>query len=120
MILVDTNSWVRHVRASDPQLVRILSDDHAATCTVVLGELLLGSGLPPKLIALLSDLPKVSSPSAERTHDFIVRHHRSFRNSGVGWADSQIIVAAADAGTLLYSADTSVNSVWRSLGYRSP
>lgn len=119
MILVDTNSWVRHVRIPDPRLITILQEDRAVTCKVVMGELLLGSGVPPTLVSLLGQLPVLPSPSADETQEFIARHLRSFRSSGVGWADCQILVAAKDAGALLYSADLAVKNVWRRLGFRA-
>lgn len=46
MILADTNAWIRHFRATDMRLVVFLKEQRARTCDVVIGELLLGSGLP--------------------------------------------------------------------------
>jgi len=118
VILADTNAWVAHVRRSDDRLVRLLLEARIVTCAVVVGELLLGSGLPPALTDSLSRLPAVPSPSAAETVDYISRHRKTFGASGVGWADAQIIVAAAKAGALVYSSDRAVRSVWKRLGFR--
>lgn len=118
MILVDTNAWVRHMRVRDPRLVALLLENRVAAADIVIGELLLGAGLPPALGRDLALLPRVPSPTAAQTREYLERHLRSFRASGVGWADAQIILAAANAGARLYSSDRAVRSVWRKLGFR--
>jgi len=111
VILVDTNAWIAHLRRRDARLVRFLLEQRVRTCDVVLGELRLGSGLPRDFAKDLGALPRVPSPSAEETRAFIERHARSFAGSGVGWADTQIILAAAKAGARLHTADRSVKRV---------
>ena len=118
MILADTSGWILHVRKGDSRLASLLEQNRVATCDVVLGELMLGSGLPAPLVRDLSLLPRLPSPSAGETRGYIERHHRTFRASGVGWADTQIIIAAVNAGALLYSSDRAVRTVWRRLGHR--
>jgi predicted nucleic acid-binding protein len=118
VILVDTNTWISHVRESDPKLVHLLEQNRVVTCNVVIGEFLLGSGLPQRLNKDLPLLPIIPSPSAFETRRFVERHVRIFRSSGVGWADSQILVAATNAGALVYSSDRAVQKVWRQLGFR--
>ena len=118
MILVDTNAWVAHARASDRRLVQFLQTNRVVTCDVVVGELLLGSGLPPAMAKTLQFLPSVPSPTAEETRRFVERRLRLFRASGVGWADAQILVAAANSGALVFSSDHAVRRVWTRLGFR--
>lgn len=120
MILVDTNAWVDHLRKADPRLVVLLGENRVVTCDVVMGELLLGAGIPATLNRLLAQLPVVPSPTAAETRGFVERRGRSFRASGVGWADAQIILAAFASGARVYSSDRSVRAVWRSLGLRLP
>ncbi len=120
MILVDTNAWVSHVRSTDQRLVGMLNQNRVVTCDVVIGELLLGAGLPRGLTAALALIPRLGSPTAAETLAFVQRHIGLFRSSGVGWADAQIIAAGAHAGALLYSSDTAVRKTWRRLGYRMP
>ncbi|MBI3183507.1 MAG: PIN domain-containing protein [Myxococcales bacterium] len=118
MILVDTNAWVSHARAKDTRLAAMLEQNRVVTADVVLGELMLGSGLPPALVRDLALLPRLPSPSAAQTRAYIERYRRTFRAFGVGWADAQIILTAADSGALLYSSDGAVRTVWRRLGFR--
>jgi predicted nucleic acid-binding protein len=116
VILVDTNAWVRHLRLRDPRLVEFLEQQRVRTCDVVLGELELGSGLPRDFGRLMAALPRVPSPGAEETRLFIERHRRSFASSGVGWADAQILLAAAKSGARLHTADKNVRRVSAAVG----
>jgi predicted nucleic acid-binding protein len=115
VILVDTNAWVDHLRRGDPRLVRFLEDQRVHTCDVVIGELLLGSGLPRSFASDLLALPRLPSPSGLETRSFIERHARAFSGSGVGWADAQIILSAAKSGARIHSADRGVMKVCRAL-----
>lgn len=116
VILVDTNAWVNHLRRKDARLVALLLEGRVRTTDVVVGELLLGTGLPKSFAADLGALAKLPSPSATETLAFIERRRRAFAGSGVGWADAQIIVAAAKAGARLYSSDRAVLKVCRASG----
>jgi predicted nucleic acid-binding protein len=115
VILVDTNAWIAHLRRRDARLVQFLLEQRVRTCDVVLGELRLGSGLPKDFAGHLAALPRLPSPSAAETRTFIERHARSFAGSGVGWADTQIILAANKAGARLHTADRSVKHVCSAL-----
>jgi hypothetical protein len=64
MIVVDTNTWINHLRTRDSRLVSFLSQQRVRTCDVVVGELLLGSGLPKTFASDLAALPHLPSPSA--------------------------------------------------------
>lgn len=86
------------------------------TCEVVLGELRLGSGLPKDFARNLAALPRVPSPGAEETRAFIERYLRSFAGSGVGWADAQIVLAAAKVGARLHTSDKHVRRVCGAVG----
>jgi predicted nucleic acid-binding protein len=116
MILVDTNAWVNHLRKRDQQLVVFLSQQRVRTCDVVVGELLLGSGLPKTFASDLAALPHLPSPSATDTRAFINRHRKSLSGAGVGWTDVQIMIAAATAGARLHTSDRSVRRVCKALG----
>jgi predicted nucleic acid-binding protein len=116
LILVDTNAWVHHLRKADAQLVRFLWEQRVHTCDVVVGELLLGSGIPRSFTADLLALPSLPSPGALETRAFIERHARSLAGSGVGWADVQIIATAVKAGARIHTADRAVRRVCRAAG----
>jgi predicted nucleic acid-binding protein len=115
VILVDTNAWIHHLRKADPRPIRFLVEQRVHTCDVVVGELLLGSGLPAGFARDLELLPRLPSPSASETKIFIEHHRRSFSGASVGWADAQIVLAAAKAGARLHSADRAVRKLCRSL-----
>jgi predicted nucleic acid-binding protein len=115
VILVDTNAWIQHLRKRDVRLVTFLEQQRVYTCDVVIGELLLGSGLPKGIAKDLALLPRLPSPSAEQTRQFIERHQRSFGGAGVGWADAQIIMAAAKSGARLHTADRHVRRLCTSI-----
>lgn len=116
MILVDTNAWVLHLRRKDARLAAYLLQQRVRICDVVIGELLLGSGLPETFAADLRALPRLPSPGALETRLFIERHRRAFAGSGTGWGDAQIIVTAVKAGARLYSTDRAARAVCRSVG----
>jgi predicted nucleic acid-binding protein len=116
VILVDTNAWVNHLRNGDPRLVRFLLQQRVRTCDVVIGELLLGSGLPKTFADDLLTLPRLPSPSASATRSFIERHRKTFAGSGIGWADAQIVIAASTHGARIHSNDRGVRKVCRALG----
>ncbi len=116
MILVDTNAWVRHLRQKDTRLALFLTQQRVRTCDVVIGELLLGSGLPRTFGADLLLLPRVPSPSAAETRAFIERHRAAFAGSGVGWADAQIVVAAVKSGSRLHTSDRAVRGLCVAIG----
>lgn len=117
MILADTMVWIRHLQNGDPRLVGMLSKSLIVTSDVVIGELLLGSGIPREVTTLLMALPVLPSPTAVQTREFMDRHRSAFYGSGAGWADSQIIVSAVTAGARVYSLDGDIRRVWKALGY---
>jgi predicted nucleic acid-binding protein len=115
VILVDSSAWIHHLRRADAGLVRFLREQRVRTCDVVLGELLLGSGLPAGFARDLRALPSLPSPTATETRTFIERHARSFAGAGVGWADAQIMLAARKAGARLHTADKAVRRLCSAL-----
>jgi predicted nucleic acid-binding protein len=86
------------------------------TSDVIIGELMLGSGLPKTFSADLLALPRFPSPSAVETRAFIERHRGTFAGAGVGWADAQVILTCVKAGARLHTSDRGVRKVCRALG----
>jgi predicted nucleic acid-binding protein len=116
VILVDTNAWIHHLRRKDHRLVGFLRQQRVRTCDVVIGELLLGSGLPRGFAKDLLALPQLPSPGATETRAFVERHAHVFAGSGAGWADVQILLAAFKAGARLHTSDRAVRRVCRAVG----
>lgn len=115
MILVDTSAWIRHLRRPDARLQTFLAQQRVHTCDVVVGELLLGSGLPKSFAVHLQALPRLVSPGAQETRLYLEHHRRVFAGAGVGWADAQIILAADNAGARVHTADRAIRAVCRGL-----
>jgi hypothetical protein len=115
LILVDTSAWVSHLRRNDLRLVQFLLQQRVHTCDVVVGELLLGAGMPKTLAADLLALPRLPSPGAQETRAFIERHRRALAGAGIGWADAQIVLAAAKAGARVHTSDRGVRRVCKAL-----
>lgn len=115
MILVDTNAWIRHLRTKDPRLVTFLLEQRIHVCDVVIGELMLGSGMPLTFARDLMALPRLPSPTATETRTFVEHHRAIFAGSGIGWADSQIVLTASKAGARLHTSDRAVRKVCRAL-----
>jgi predicted nucleic acid-binding protein len=116
VILVDTNAWIHHLRKNDARLVRFLLQQRVRTCDVVVGELLLGSGLPRTFARDLLVLPLIPSPTAAETRTFIERRARAFAGAGVGWADAEILLAALKAGARIHTSDRAVRKLCRAVG----
>lgn len=117
MILVDTSTWVDFLHGRPTRVAAFLLQQRVRTCEVVIGELRLGSGLPAAFLGELLKLPRVPSPDAAETLAFLDRNSQ-IGGAGIGWADLQVVVAAAKAGALLYSEDTAMRNVWLALGFR--
>ena len=111
MILVDTNAWVHHLRKRDARLAQLLVEQRVRTCSVVMGELVLGSGLPRTFANDLAALPRLPSPTADETHAFIKRYQGTFSSADIGWADAQIILTAAKSGARIHTSDRHVRGV---------
>ena len=116
MILVDTNAWIHHLRRADQRLVKFLWEQRAHTCDVVIGELLLGSGLPRTFARELGALPRFPSPGPAETRAFVERHARAFSGSGAGWADAEIVLTALKSGARIHTSDRAVRGVCRAVG----
>jgi predicted nucleic acid-binding protein len=116
VILVDTNAWIDHLRKPDLRLMEFLRAQRVRTCDVVIGELLLGSGLPKGFKDDLNALPRLPSPTAGETRLFIARHSKTFAGAGVGWADAQILNSAAKSGASIHTSDRHVRRISKKVG----
>jgi len=101
---------------TDSRLVQFLLEQRVRTCDVVIGELLLGTGLPRGFREDLAALPKIPSPSAAETRLFIERHRKTFAGAGVGWSDAQILHAAMKSGARIHTSDQRVGRTCRAIG----
>lgn len=104
MVLVDASAWIRHFRAPDPVLLRLLAADEVLRSDVVVGELVLGSGIGPDARALIDWLPAIATPSSAECLDFITSREELGR-LGIGWADLEVLASCHAARVRLYTHD---------------
>lgn len=109
MVLVDSSVWIRHFRERDPVLVRLLADGEVVQCDVVVGELMLGSGISPAIRALLDALPGIEVVTSSDCLGFIDDHDELSR-LGIGWADVQVLASCRAARVRLYTHDRALRA----------
>jgi predicted nucleic acid-binding protein len=114
-VLPDASAWVAHLKRRDPVLVRHLAENRAVTCDVVVGELLLGHGLPPELLRHLAVLPRIPCPSTGETGAFIERHREVLKRAGLGFSQVEVLLAARGAKAALHTRDPGLTQAWRQL-----
>ncbi len=116
MILADTSVWIDHFRSTDPELQRRLSNDEIVMHPFVVAELALGP-LPNRrrILAYLDHLPRLRTVQQDEVRQMI--EARSLHNRGIGLIDAHLIASILiSAGTQLWTRDTSLRRVVKSLG----
>ena len=104
LVLVDTNIWVQHFRATIPELVTHSHAGAVVTHSVIVGELAVG-GLRNRLQTLpeLRGLTSITECTTEATLDFLERHN--LFNIGLSWGDVQILATANINGIPIWTLD---------------
>lgn len=116
MILADTTVWIDHFRSADLELQRRLGNDEIVMHPFVVGELALGP-LPNRrmLLTYLDCLPRMRTVQQDEVRHMI--ETRSLHNRGIGLIDAHLIASSLiDAGTQLWTRDTSLRRIAASLG----
>jgi predicted nucleic acid-binding protein len=116
MILADTSVWIDHFRSPDPELQRRLSNDEIVMHPFVVAELALGP-LPNRrrILAHLDHLPRLRTVQQDEVRQMI--EARSLHNRGIGLIDAHLIASVLiSAGTQLWTRDTSLRRIVKSLG----
>lgn len=101
MILVDTCIWSDHFRQDSRPLRALLAQGTVLGHPWVLGELLLGSGLPGPLAEHLASLPQAHTATQADMLKFV----QTSRLRGVGWVDAQLLLSAIHSGAMLWTRD---------------
>lgn len=116
MVLVDTSVWIDHLRAAEPRLVSLLTDDEIGCRHLVIEELALGSiKQRDAVLGLLSDLyqfPRLTHP--EVLH---LAEHRRLWGRGLSAIDAGLLgsVAVVD-GAQLWTRDKRLRAVCAEVG----
>ncbi|MEP6967583.1 MAG: type II toxin-antitoxin system VapC family toxin [Pseudomonadota bacterium] len=92
MILVDTSTWVGHLRVSNPILEDLLQSGWVLTHPFVIGELALGHLRRPEImLAELQLLPRAAMASDAEVLRLIVQG--GLVASGIGYVDAHLLAA---------------------------
>ena len=92
MILVDTSVWVDHLRAGEPELVKLLENGLVLIHPFVIGELALGNlKQRDAVLGSLAELPPSAVATDSEVLHFIDRNALSGR--GIGYVDVHLLAA---------------------------
>ena len=116
MILADTSIWIDHLRSSNSEMRRLLSQGQIVIHPFITAELALGSlQQRTKTIALLDLLPQVRV--AQLSELRVMIEARRLYNLGIGLTDAHLIASVfIDSPTLLWTRDRRLRMVAEGLG----
>ena len=99
MILVDTSVWIDHLRATEPQLVELLTANRVLMHPFVIGELACGTiQNRQEILWLFENLPRAQVADYQETLVFIERH--ALMGCGIGYTDVHLLAATALEGAV--------------------
>jgi len=114
-VFVDTSVWVDHLRRGEPLLQDFLSTGQVATHPFVIGELACGNlSNRDEILALLSELPRVSIATHDEVLHLIERHRLT--GKGLGWIDLNLLASALISRIPLWTKDRRLATIARTLG----
>mgnify|MGYP001152136307 CR=1 FL=1 len=109
-ILVDTSVWIKHLRESDKNLIRLLEQGLVASHPFIIGELACG-GIKNRqeIINLLNDLPSTDILDHCDIMEFI--EYRKIINKGIGYVDVHLLGSALISETPLWTLDKALRKI---------
>ena len=109
-ILVDTSVWIKHLRESDKNLIRLLEQGFVACHPFIIGELACG-GIKNRheIISLLNDLPSTDILDHSEIMEFI--EYRKLMNKGIGYVDVHLLGSALVSETPLWTYDKALRKM---------
>jgi predicted nucleic acid-binding protein len=94
VILVDSSIWIDHLRRSEAELERLLSDALVICHPFVIGELACGHlRRREAFLDALSELPAAPAATHVEAMGFVERHALAGR--GIGWTDVHLLASTA-------------------------
>lgn len=114
MVLVDTSVWVSHLRDGDAELAALLNDGEVMCHRFIIGEIACGNMKNrPTILRLLQELPL----SVQVGHDEVLHFIEANRlmGRGLGYVDAHLAASAMLAGIPLWTLDTRLDRVARTL-----
>jgi len=104
MILTDTSVWVRHLRQTDPLLVRLLDENLVLIHPFIIGELACGNlKNRQEILGHLETLPMAKM--AEHPEVLAMLESQKLTGKGLGWVDVHLLAAASLSGAELWTLD---------------
>lgn len=116
MILADTSVWIKHLRANEPALARLLDARQILVHPFVVGELALG-GLENRRLILgeLLALPQAMVASDAEVLHFIDRN--ALAGQGIGYIDAHLLASTRlTGGATLWTLDQQLSRCAHRLG----
>jgi predicted nucleic acid-binding protein len=109
-ILVDTSVWIKHLRESEKNLVRLLEQGLVTCHPFIIGELACG-GIKNRheIITLLNALPSTGILDHYDIMEFI--GYRKIMNKGIGYVDVHLLGSALVADTPLWTFDKALKKI---------
>jgi predicted nucleic acid-binding protein len=109
-ILADTSVWIKHLRESDKNLIRLLEEGSVACHPFIIAELACG-GIKNRseIISLLNDLPSTATLDHYEILDFI--EYRKIMNKGIGYIDVHLLGSALVSETPLWTFDKALKKI---------
>jgi len=109
-ILIDTSVWIKHLRESDKNLIRLLEQGLVACHPFIIGELACG-GIKNRyeIISLLNDLPSTDILDHHDIMEFI--EYRKIMNKGIGYVDVHLLGSALVSETHLWTFDKALRKI---------
>ncbi|MFH1487707.1 MAG: PIN domain-containing protein [Pseudomonadota bacterium] len=109
-ILVDTSVWIKHLRESDKNLIRLLEQGFVACHPFIIGELACGDLKNSyEIINLLNDLPSTDILDHSEIMEFI--EYRKIMNNGIGYVDVHLLGSALVSETSLWTFDKALRRI---------
>ena len=109
MVIVDTSTWITHLRQGIRQLAKLLMDAEVMCHPFIIGELACGNlKNRNEIISLLQSLPMAPTIEFDEFLFFIDRNHLMAK--GVGFVDIHLLASAQLAGVPLWTGDKRLKS----------
>ena len=113
-VLVDTSTWIAHLRSTNEDLVELLSSNSVLTHSAVIGELACGSLKNRK--DFLDDLRRLNSveeASVEEALELI--ETRRLYGKGIGWVDACLLASCLISDCALFTLDKRLSEIARKI-----
>jgi len=113
-ILADSSVWIRHFRATELRLVRLLDENRVIMHPLILLELSLGS-IPQRETTLrdLGAFKLINEVPYDELTSFI--QNNQLYSTGLGAVDVSLLAASLASNTELWSYDKSLAREWKRL-----